>query len=58
MYYNSLSSKSKGTVRQRIVGELSVGPIPSKRHRLEYAVNNDENVNESISTDFDSSICE
>ena len=45
-------------VRQREVGELSVRPIPSKRHRLEYAVNNDENVNESIRTDFDSSISE
>ena len=43
-------------VRQREVGETLLRPVTSKP--LEYTIVNDENLNESVGTGFDSSICE
>ena len=51
IYYESLSKKSKGMVRQREEGEPSERPAPL--NPLEYAVINDENVHSNSEQDLD-----
>ena len=51
IYYENLSKKSKGMVRQREEGEPSERPAPL--NPLEYAVVNNENVHSSSEQDLD-----
>ena len=49
IYYNGLSAKSKGMVRQRQQGEPSVRSVPSDP--LSFTIENQDSLNSSINSD-------